>query len=101
MGFECPDRSFSGITMVDMGLDELVPYLTGFSDGLHLGSTDFIVQHLEVHLISTACESLHDGILRHDTVSVTSRLEGVIKNGVSIIEKSYHYVLIATPLSYE
>ena len=45
------------------------------------------------------CESLHDVIICRNTVSVASRLEGVIQNGVSITMKSYHGVLIATPCS--
>ena len=82
-----------------MGRDELVPRLPGFSDGLIVGRTDFILQHLEVHLMSTACESLHNGSVRCNPVSIVARLEGGIQNGVSITVKRYHDVLIATPLS--
>ena len=45
------------------------------------------------------CESLHDVIICRNTVSIASRLEGGIQNGVSITMKSCHGVLIATPCS--
>ena len=78
MGFGCPDLPFSCIVKMDMGQEELVPFLPGFSDEILVVRTDFIVQFLEIHLMSTACESLHDVSVRCDTVSVASHLEGGI-----------------------
>ena len=46
--------------------------------------------------MSMDCESLHDGSVRCNTVSVDARLEGGIQNVVSITVKRYHDVLIAT-----
>ena len=77
-GFECPDRPFICIAEIGMGRENFLPCLTFFSDGLLVGCTDFIVQNLEIHLMAAACEPLHDGILRCDTVSVASHLRGGI-----------------------
>ena len=78
MGFGCPDCPFSCIAKMDMGQEELVPFLPGFSDEILVVRTDFIVQFLEIHLMSAACESLHDVSVQCDTVSVASHLEGGI-----------------------
>ena len=99
MVFECPYILFGCIAEMDMGRDKLVPCLPGFSYGLLLVCTDFIVQHLEIRLMAETSEYFHDGIVHFDVVSVASRLEGGILNGVSIEMKCDHDVLIATPCS--
>ena len=78
MGFECTDCPFICIAVMDTRQDKLVPCLPGFSDGLLVGRTELIVQHLEIHLLSAACEFLHGGIVCCNMVSVASRLEGGI-----------------------
>ena len=52
MGFERANGTLGCITSMDIRGYKLVGRLSGLCDGLFEGSTDFIVQDLEVHFVT-------------------------------------------------
>ena len=70
MGFECPDRSLGCIASVDIWWDELVLGLPFFSNIVLVLTTGLIVQDLEVNLVASGLESLHDVVVGFYSVFV-------------------------------
>ncbi len=70
MGFEGLNGSLSGIAMMYVRRDELVPNLPlVHNGGLEFG-TDFIVKNLEINVMPTVGKVVHDGVVGGQSVFI-------------------------------
>jgi hypothetical protein len=95
VSYEGANRSLCCVLVVNMGWYQLVVYLPLLSHKRFVLRTNFIVKDLEIHMVISRLEALNDGIIRLQSMSILSGLEGGNKDCIGRSVKSNHDILVA------
>jgi hypothetical protein len=95
VSFEGSNRTFSSIAAVDIGWDELVVALPLLFDDAFVVCAGFVIENLEIDSVAAVAETLHDGVVRFNTVCIFFGLEGGCEDHVGIAVVCDHDVLVS------
>ena len=99
MGSEGLDGPFTGVATVDVRRNELEPSLPIFLDNVFVLIDGFVVEDLNINVVTAGLKSCYNGIVGGDAMCVLFGHKGGFQDGVGVAMIGNHDLLIAVTRS--